>query len=68
MVKVIVAFRNFAKAPKNRLNFFLFFFANLCVCWGIAASEVTIEPPCLRLLQGVLVISYEVCRYCLVLQ
>jgi len=31
MVKLIVGFRNFVKAPKNRLNFFFFFCKFLCV-------------------------------------
>ena len=67
MVKLIVAFRNFTKAPKNRLSFF-FFFVNLYVCCCISASEVSIEPPCLSLLQVGLVILYEeFLSYCLVL-
>jgi hypothetical protein len=63
-LKLIVAFRNFAKAPKDSffcffLFLFLFFFVSLYVCCCIAASEVSIEPHCLCLLQVGLVILYE---------
>jgi hypothetical protein len=58
LVKLIVAFRNFAKAPKNHLHYIYIYIADL---------EVSIEPPCLRLLQVGLVISYKVYSYFLAL-